>query len=291
MVGRRAWVLNLDADVELAAGPTYAPTEAVKRAMAPHVERLASSLLRPDDVRVDEASPPGVAAGLEGHAFCPTRRAVALLERAGATPAPHPPHEVLRTVNGRAFCAAIGPNLPGAFFATELADAERRIASAPVVATQWRAKRAFGMAGRGQRPIAPGPLSASDRAFLHAAIEREGGVMIEPDVDVVRELGIHGLLDASGGLELGRLVEQRCDAHGQWLSSSAAEDVDEATRGAIEGEARRVACALADAGYFGPFGIDAYVYRDRDGALRLQPRSEINARYSMGFVTGLRRPV
>ena len=45
--------------------------------------------------------------------------------------------------------------------------------------------------------------------------------------------------------------------------------------------------ALAGAGYFGPFGIDAYRYRDRAGALRLQPRSEINARYSMGFAVGL----
>jgi hypothetical protein len=51
-------------------------------------------------------------------------------------------------------------------------------------------------------------------------------------------------------------------------------------------EARRVGLALAQAAYFGPFGVDAFTYRDRAGALQLQPRSEINARYTMGFAVG-----
>ena len=48
----------------------------------------------------------------------------------------------------------------------------------------------------------------------------------------------------------------------------------------------RVAVALAGSGYFGPFGIDAFTYRNADGTVALQPRSEINARYSMGFAIG-----
>jgi hypothetical protein len=48
--------------------------------------------------------------------------------------------------------------------------------------------------------------------------------------------------------------------------------------------AEGVAAALNAARYFGPFGVDAYTYRERpDGAIALQPRSEINARYTMGF--------
>ncbi len=54
----------------------------------------------------------------------------------------------------------------------------------------------------------------------------------------------------------------------------------------MAGEARLVADALSRAGYFGPFGVDAYRYRDREQQLRLQPRSEINARYTMGFAVG-----
>ncbi len=289
MAARTAWVLNLDADLELAAGPRYAPTNAVRAAMAPHVAKLAASLLAPGDVLVDEASPPASAAGLVGRAFCPTTRAVALLVRAGARPAPHPPHAVLREVNGRGFCAALGSSLPGAVFVRDVDAALSVLASLPGVATQWRVKRAFSMAGRGQRPIAAGAAgatSAADRSFLRSAIDAEGGVMIEPDVAIVRELAIHGMLAQDGAFELGRIVEQTCDAHGQWVATTVATDVERAIADALAGEAGLVARALHAAGYFGPFGLDAFLYRDLAGVVRLQPRSEINARYSMGFSVG-----
>ena len=79
-------------------------------------------------------------------------------------------------------------------------------------------------------------------------------------------------------------MKQHCDARGAWISSERL--------GAAEGprslvpEAERVAAALSAAGYFGPFGVDAYTYRVRSGdgtTEALQPRSEINARYTMGF--------
>jgi len=46
----------------------------------------------------------------------------------------------------------------------------------------------------------------------------------------------------------------------------------------LEAELRRV-------DYQGPLGIDAFVYRDREGACRLKPVVEINPRYTMGRVT------
>jgi ATP-grasp domain len=285
-----AWVLNLDADLELAGGPRYAPTATVRGAMAPHAERLAASLLAPGDVLVTESSPPGVATGRVGRAFCPTSRAVALLVRAGACPAPHPTQAVLREVNGRAFCASLGPTLPRSAFVRDVDAAAALLAVPPGIAKQWRVKRAFGMAGRGQRRVAPGDVSEADRAFLRSAIAAEGGVMIEPDMTIVRELGIHGVASEDGTCRLGRVVAQTCDAHGQWLATAIAADIDVATREALENEARRVADALTGAGYFGPFGIDAYLYRGLDGVIGLQPRSEINARYSMGFVVGFGDP-
>ena len=285
--GRSAWVLNLDADLELATGPRYAPTKNVRAMMAPHAARLAAALLRSDDVLVDETSPQGVAEGLVGRAFCPTSRAVGMLVRAGARPVPHPVQDVLRAVNGRAFCAALGQTLPGAVFARDLETAKAVVAAAPTVATQWRAKRAFGMAGRGQRRIAAGVPSEADLSFLRASIASDGGVQIEPNVTIVRELGVHALLEPNGSSCLGRIVTQTCDEHGQWLSTSPADDVGVDVFDALTNEARRVARALHGAGYFGPFGIDAFEWRDVAGALHLQPRSEINARYSMGFAVGL----
>jgi hypothetical protein len=152
------------------------------------------------------------------------------------------------------------------------------LANPPPIGKQWRAKRAHVMAGRGQRPIAPGLATDADRAYLRASIERDGGVQIEPEVDIVRELAMHGMLAPDGALRVGRLLEQRCDATGQWLESRALEEDLPGLRAEVE----RVAAALHAAGYFGPFGVDAYEYRVGD-EIRLNPRSEINARYSMGF--------
>src|SRR5262245_45324613 len=128
MATRTAWVLNLDADVELAAGANYAPTRAVLDAMRPDVERLARSLLSPGDLLVDERTD---ARGLPGRAFCPTPRAIAMLRRAGAEVEPHPSLEVLRLVNSRAFCSSLGSTMPDAVLTRDLDDAIARLSTRP----------------------------------------------------------------------------------------------------------------------------------------------------------------
>jgi hypothetical protein len=235
---RTAWALNLDADVELAAAARgaarYAPTDTVRAAMAPHVAKLAAGLLGAADVLVDETSAPGCARGFVGRAFCPTPRAIALLERAGADVAPHPALEVLREVNGRAFCAGLGQTLSDARFVRDLHEAEAVLSRQPSVAEQWRVKRAFGMAGRGQRTAFSGAhaIDAALRAFLRAGMS-EGGVQIEPNLAIERELALHGILEVDGSFRLGELVSQECDPRGQWLSSVRAEEVEAVFAGAI----------------------------------------------------------
>jgi hypothetical protein len=233
--------------------------------MRPHVQTLSRTLLGPDDVLIED----GVdVRGLRGRAFCPTPRAIALMRAAGVEPEPHPSLEVLRLVNSRAFCSALGATMDGAAFCGTHHDAMDRLR----LPGRFRVKRNHGMAGRGQRVMPP-----IDDAFLRGSFP--GGVQIEPNVAIETEYALHGMI-ADDGMRLGALVRQTCDAYGQWL---ATERVDEpAIERALRDEASRVARALIDAGYFGPFGIDAFTY---DGG-RLQPRSEINARYSMGFPVG-----
>jgi len=220
MAAGRAWVLNLDADLELGAGKTYTPTAAVLGAMSLHVERLRRELLGPDDVLVGELTEPGSAAGLVGRAFCPTDRAERILRRAGAVPEPRPAQAVLRDVNGRAFTSALGATLPDGVFERDLQAALSRVVRPPPsgVATSWRAKRAWGMAGRGQRRIDPAAIGGAEVAFLETAIA-DGGVQLEPDVRIERELAIHGWLAADGSLQKGAVVLQACDRHGQWVGS------------------------------------------------------------------------
>ncbi len=281
----RAWVLNLDADLELAAGAGYVAKRSVREAMAPFVATLASSLLGPNDVVIGPGSPEAsvvAARGKRGRCFCPTPSAIDRLVRAGVRPDPHPSFEVLRRVNSRAFAASLGQALPGASFVTDFDEARAKIDAPPEVGAGWRAKRAFGMSGRGQRIVSPGAPSAADRGFLRACID-EGGVQIEPNVRIEREYAMHGLIERDGSFRLGSLVVQVCDAVGAWVSTERAAD-PELGRSMAE-ECERVARALHASGYFGPFGVDAFTYRAASG-VSLQPRGEVNARYTMGFVTG-----
>ena len=152
-------------------------------------------------------------------------------------------------------------------------------------------KRAFGMTGRGQRFVVPGAVSQADAAFVKAGLA-EGGVQIEPNLVIVDEYAIHGMLDQAGSLRLGSIVKQRCDERGAWVATERLTQDGAASFASfgrlLDEEVQRVVVALSSEGYFGPFGIDAYTYRDRDGTVELQPRSEINARYTMGFAIGFR---
>jgi hypothetical protein len=281
-----AWVLNLDADLELGSDPNYEPRKSVLRAMQPHLARLAESLLGAADLVVDSASVPGCAAGFVGRAFCPTPRALRILQRAGATPEAHPGVEVLRRANSRAFASSLGPTLPDAAFVTDPAIAGSILDRAPAIGAAWRVKHAFGMTGRNQRVIAVSSTDESDGAFVRAGLAR-GGVQIEPNIAIESEYAIHGLLAPDRTLRVGRLVRQYCDARGAWQRTERASDAACREIGdRMTAEADRVGRALARIGFFGPFGVDAYRYRDSKNALALQPRSEINARYCMGFAVG-----
>jgi hypothetical protein len=296
-----AWVLNLDADVELAAiasgasnaRAAYAPKRSVADAVRAFVPGLSGALLHPEhDLLVDDDTPTGMARGKVGRAFCPTPRALRLLRRAGAEPEAHPECDVLVRVNARAFASSLGTTLPGAAFVVHEHEARALLATLPPreLSEAWRIKRNFGMTGRGQRVVMPRHTTEADMAFVRAGAA-EGGVQIEPDVAVVDEFAIHGMLAQSGTFTLAPVVRQRCDARGAWLSSERLPS--ELAPRELPAEAERVAAALAAAGYFGPFGVDAYTYRRRseanaattsgDGSVALQPRSEINARFTMGF--------
>lgn len=263
-----AWVLNVEADVQFARPGT--PSAAARAAADRSRAVLARTLLAPGDRLAGEHD----VKGLPGRAYCATRAAMERLAEGGAIVPPHPPEDVVRRVNHRAFSAALGAPLGGAFVRT-LAEAVAMLESAPPVGTAWRVKPAFGMSARGHRVIAPGRATETDRRLLLA--EMREGVEIVPNVRIVRELALHGELGP--GLRLGRVVEQRVNERGQWLSSSALDD--EPRRAELAAEAERVAAALEAAGYFGPFGIDAFEWEGGFVA-----RSEINARYSMGYAVG-----
>jgi hypothetical protein len=265
VVSRAAWFLNLDAEEELGVPRGWRRRPALWRATEGHRARAAERLLAPGDVVLEVGQ--SLTGEWLGQAWCPTPDALRTLSSAGARPAPAPPIEVLRTVNDRRFLVAHGLAAPG----TRVLAGE----------SDWQAlvegprKRPFGAAGRGQRVLATGSPSSQDEAWVRAGLAR-GGLVAEPELQDIRgEFVTHGLVSPSGEIWLGDTRRQEVDARGAWILTGGPEVTDVPLQAAAE----RAADALARAGYFGPFGVDAIVGVGDE----LHAVSDLNARFTMGW--------
>jgi hypothetical protein len=290
---RFAWVLNLDAEHELECAHSFTPSEHLRQLVARESRRLVGTLVSAGDLVLDErdrTSRERRAAGLLGLAWSPTPRALDLLRAAGATPLATPAVAVLRSVNARPFAAALrAGHAQGSFEKHVVATLEaalERLASAAELG--WLVRRSFGAAGRGRRRIASGAPDIGELAWLVASL-RSGPLVIEPWVEVTREYTRSGWVGADGSVAISSPCVQTVSASGAWTGTvrdetrlTSRED-DRALAEMFE----RTGRALASAGYFGPFGIDAYRHRTADGREALNPLSEINARFTMDWATAL----
>lgn len=295
----RLWFLNFDADDELSRPAGYRTPRAVLARFAELSLRVEGLVPEGDHVLAEWQDPATSAVArpadraeiVEGHAFCPTPRAIAALRREGATPVRAPSLDVLRRVNHRAFCANLGQTLPDAQFVRTAGELEAALSRRR---GPWILKRAFGYAGKGRALLRGGALEDWAVAFARASLESGEGLQVEPWVDRRLDVGLHGFLSQGGELTLGDPTRVTVDARGTWQKSEIlrSDHLSPSDRAALLREAQTVAAALMEAGYFGPFGIDAYTYADEHGVMHFNPRSEINARYSMGWAIGMgsRRP-
>lgn len=279
---RRAWVLNLDAELELRAPLRYQPTKSTLAACR-HFDPLARSLLGPNDIVLDrsQAIAKGTATGYLGAAWCLTPSVLDVLARAGAEFPPAPSLECLQRVSHRRFHASLGQVLPDAGFASSL-DEARELLSRPS-AQGWMVKRGYSFSGRGNRRF-PGAPTADDWRWLEHAFH-DGGVQIEPRVSILDEYSLHGEITLDGALLLGTPcllqtteVARYTHVNPQTLTSAEVTTLRQA--------ATRAAKALHADGYFGPFGIDAFHYEWQDER-HFNPRSEVNARYTLAYPTGM----
>lgn len=278
---RFAWVLNLDAEFELEK-PSFNATNRL-------IEQLAvfgassRALLGPNDVLIrDGISDPSA---FVGRAWSPTPRALRAMQSAGVTPEPHPDVSILRRVNHRHFAVALGGGLPHQHYVETRDALEGVLASA---ARPWLLKRPLAFSGRGQMRYY-GSLDAKQSAWVEASF-RAGGLVVEPLVEPTAEFSLHGFIWRSGRYELGRPCAQEVTSRGVFRGVRLATPGELSPRedDELHERAERSAQSLAKAGYFGPFGVDAFRYR-LEGVTAFCALSEINARYSMGFVTGFPR--
>ena len=289
-----AWVLNLDAEHELETAGSYTPSRALRELVRRQRKRLIGNLVAPGDVVLDDDAQiaPGSLRGRLGLAWSPTPRALARLAAAGAEVASAPSVEVLRAVNARPFAARVRDPLAAGSFtkhvAYELEGALERIARpAP---EGWLVRRPFGAAGRGRRRLHAGSPDPAERAWLAAAL-RSGPLVIEPWVTITREYTRSGWVAPTGVVIVAPPCLQQTTPTGAWTGTQAAapDEVDRADDERLGQAVEAAGRALAEAGYFGAFGVDAFRHRDpvHAGRTVLNPLSEINARFTMDWTTGM----
>jgi len=163
-------------------------------------------------------------------------------------------------------------------------------------------KQSLGLAGHNAIRLWEPSLIEAQRRWIESAVRQTGGVVVEPWLERLADFSVQLEMTASG-LKLIGYTGLINDAKGQFRANSAAPDfarrlpasvttafadfkqalpeiyrVYETLMVLLEQELRVVA-------YEGPLGIDAFVYRDAEGASRLKPIVEINPRYTMGRVT------
>ncbi|MEO0649831.1 MAG: hypothetical protein AAFZ65_04045 [Planctomycetota bacterium] len=306
---RRLWILNLDAEQELAAlakrrslgrrdleSIRPQPTDATRARVRRWAPLAAQRLVGGDDlVCIDgelfdasgERRSPDEAAGRTAHAWSPTPGARWTAESVGATLAPSPPLESILAANARPFTAALAQEESVQVRKALAPDLETaRALLARPAPNGWLARGPYGMAGSARKRLHPGRPSDPERHWLTRQLQL-GPLVIEPWVEIVAETTRCAWLRPDGSLSIAAPGFQSVDRFGQWQTTDAAapSEIHSTDDQRLLAALERAGRALRDVGYWGPFGIDAFWHRDLETSARavLQPLSEINARYTMDW--------
>lgn len=216
-----------------------------------------------------------------------SREALALVERLEAS-GKVPSHDAVRQANSRATSHRLEQGwkvgLQGARRISNLHELEDILGTSSE--QPWVIKSEYGMSGR-ERIRGRGAPTEADLQWLRRRLGPGNSVFYEPWVERVAEVGIQIEIPPTGSPRLAGLATMFTDERGQYagslIPSPSQQSVPEnfVWQEAIE-VTLRAANELQSLGYFGPVGIDAMQYRDRDGGLKIRPLQDINARWTMG---------
>jgi hypothetical protein len=300
-VSGRVWLLNLDAEGELAEPLGYGTPRALLERIRDRAH-LTKDLLRGDLSLPLETRkrPHDLPRGTPVLPWCPTPSALATIRRLGLDPPVAPPLAVLQKVNHRGFQHELARTLAdfvttsfskeatfctlGDDVASTLRDLVGRLNRPPGLGGGWRVERCFGFAGRASRRFTR-DLDSDDRRWLREALEK-GGALVEPWVPIQDEFSIHGWVDGDGTI-LGDPCTLVTDAFGAPLRVVRGDSgLSRLLSESLWRAAAACAAALRSAGYFGPFGLDAFTYAS-GSTMELNPLSDLNARFTLGWSTGM----
>ena len=282
-----AWLLNLDAELELAQPNRAQPSTRLRAQTEFHGKRFLNAIADSDpdsDYRHQAAA----CCSTWDHllAWCPTPE---VIDKASVQVRQQAPDlACLQHVNHRAFAWGIAQELPNAIFARDMKELMDHLQACRTPEHGWLLKRAFGFSGRWRKHLR-GSLDDASRAWCEASMHEYGiGLQVEPYVDILAEFTLHGLLDSTGSVLQGQPTRLYSDPKGAWIGNQKLTDsVSDIEKEAFQQAFTACAQALHGAGYSGPFGIDGFRWRDTEGNACWQSLSDLNARFTMGYFVGM----
>jgi hypothetical protein len=205
-----------------------------------------------------------------------------------------PDPEAAWRCNDRRFCVpvqeAIGCRLPGATLVDSLEALRAHLIALDLRPDQnWVLKAPFSASGRLRVRRRGYGLDPGIEARIVRLLARFGTLCFEPWMERVLDIGCLGLVADASTCHVFRPHRLETDRAGVFHAIAVTADASWLApdhHQAVVHAATEAGRALGRAGYRGPFGIDAFVYRHQGapGGLALQPMCEINARLSFGFV-------
>lgn len=153
-------------------------------------------------------------------------------------------------------------------------------------------KTPWSASGRGLFRIRSRAENAAGNTWVLGKLRQHGALLAEPMLDKLLDLSFH-YWSGPDGIEFRGVNLFNTDPAGQFegcLVNPHKEVVpegfpfDEAVEQAISLLLRGLQSIDLHHRYHGPVGIDALIYRNKDGQVKLHPAIEINLRYTMGLV-------
>lgn len=157
-------------------------------------------------------------------------------------------------------------------------------------------KAPFSSSGRGMCRIKTGESCTKEKQWISSIIKQHGRILAEPWLPKIADLSAHVNISEEGVVQFLGLTRFWTNDNGQYrghIIGRLMDDFDAQTlqiwhhengwQTTLKNTALNVGREAAKIGYFGPLGIDAFIYQSK-GTMTLRPMIEINPRWSMGRI-------
>jgi hypothetical protein len=195
------------------------------------------------------------------------------------------PFEAIERVNSKLWSHALevelGVAIKGAGVASTLEQLNALARRAcPRAGDKWVVKSPYGFAAR-ERVLGRGPrVEGAQAAWTVKRLARGETLIFQPWLEVLREYGVVAEISRDGTHTILGVSDLQTNGAGTGTGYVLGRAPSPERMSELEATARVVCERLYGEGYYGPVGVDAIEH-----AGGLHPLLEVNARYTMGFIT------